>query len=130
MVDEPTLESVREALATKRAELDEETDPEARETLKTTINKLEGYLSSNLSKHGSKKAPRRERTECERLRETVGKAIKKALARIKVELPALHDHMVKWLKTPCGMAPCYACPDAERPRWVLVRHAPGIARES
>lgn len=119
VVDGDTLEAVRgqlDILLARRAEL---LNPEEREDVDNEIGRLRKFITASTTGVGKRRRPRRVRTENEKVRERVGKAIAAALAAIKDCHPALYKHLDKTLEDRAGMEPCYACALGDLPAWAL-----------
>lgn len=129
VVDWPTLEQMRQSLRVLREERAETNDQARLDDLDEEITKLQGYLSASTTGMGSERRPRRARTDCEKVREKVGKAITVAIRNVARVDEALGTHLEKWIVNPAGMEPCYACPKDDRPVWQLQPEAGESARE-
>jgi hypothetical protein len=123
VIDDAAMAAMRKAIETKLAEHAETTDLDRRTSLDHEVAILRSHLKAATTNVGGKRRPRRARTDAEKMRELVGKAISTALHAIEASLPRLHEHLCKSLKVPGGMNPMYA-PDELTP-WTLMReHSP------
>lgn len=119
VTDRQTLDSVRRGLDEARLRLEETADIEAREDLAQSIKQMEQYLSRSTKLDGGERHARLQRTELERVREQVGKAIKTALKRIQQCHPTLHEHLLATLRDPTGLTPCYSGAADALPAWQI-----------
>jgi hypothetical protein len=118
-IDAQTLVDLRKTLDAKHAEREAATDQQRRDDLEVEIKQTQSFLTAQTTGIGPARRPRRVRTESERVRESVGKAIALAIARITTEIPACGEHLAKWIDNRSGMQPRYSCPESDRPAWVL-----------
>jgi len=120
VVDRETLEDAREAITNLEKRKAEAADHQEVADLEHKAQKLRNYTQAATQARGGKRQPKTERSELERTRDSVGKAIGRALEKIRDVCKPLHDHLSACIHHPTSTHPCYTCSDDAMPVWQLT----------
>jgi hypothetical protein len=125
LVDRQTIQSLREQIDQMQVLQDESRDQEQREHLEEEMARLRRYIAQATRKQGNTRTPRLQRDDKEKVRETVGKAIIRAIEKLMDACPEVGEHLKACIASPTGMEPCYKCPVDQLPAWELGESQPG-----
>jgi hypothetical protein len=119
-IDGEALRSYEASIAELEQRCEESENVEERMELAEQAAKIRSHHQAvTKAGNGGRKA-RETASNVENMRMRVGQAIKRALAKLEVECPPLHEHLTKHLIGPSRFMPCYTCPEEELPVWDLM----------